>query len=44
MNYTELYDVKPDETDFYGAIKRWKESGMKVNHLNNFVKELYGKG
>ena len=43
MNYAELYDVRSDETDFYGAVKRWKESGMKVKHLDNFVKELYGK-
>jgi hypothetical protein len=44
MNYNELYNVKPGETDFYGAIKRYKDSGMKVKHLDNFVKELYGKG
>ncbi len=43
MNYAELYNVKPDETDFYGAIKRWKESGMKVKHLDDFIKELYAK-
>ena len=38
INYAELYDVKPDETDFYGAIQRWKDSGMEVKHLDNFIK------
>lgn len=34
INYAELYGVKSGETDFRGAIKRWKESGMKLKHLN----------
>ena len=42
MNYAELYGVKPNEINFSGAIKRWKDSGMKLKHLDNFVKELDG--
>ena len=40
INYTELYGVKPDETDFSGAIQRWKESGMKVGHLDKFTEMI----
>jgi len=43
INYAELYGVKPYEKDFWGAIQRWKKSGKKIQHLDNFVKELYGK-
>ena len=36
INFAELYDVRPGETDFTGAIDRSLEQGVK--HLNeNFL-------
>ena len=36
IDYASLYDVKPNENDFSGAIKRCRKEGLK--HITkNFV-------
>lgn len=41
INFAELYDVRPDETDFTGAIDRSLEQGIK--HLSeNFLVMVSG--
>ena len=38
INFAELYDVRPDENDFSGAIKRVLNENVKVKHVgNNFI-------
>ncbi len=37
INFAELYDVRPGETDFTGAIDRSLEQGMKHLSKNFFA-------
>ena len=43
MNFADLYDVKPGETDFSGVIKRLKEKDNPIKHLDKeyieFIKQ-----
>ena len=35
INFAELYDVRPGETDFTGAIDRSLEQGMNYTHTKD---------
>ena len=47
MDFADLYDVRPGETDFSGAIKRLKEKNNPVKHLDKeyieFIKHKVNK-
>ena len=44
MDFADLYDVRPGEIDFLGAIKRLKEKDNPVKHLDKeyieFIKHI----
>ena len=44
MDFADLYDVRPGETDFSGVIKRLKEKDNPIKHLDKeyieFIKQL----
>lgn len=40
MNYTELYGVRSDESNFSGAIERSLEEGMKHLDQNDFLEAI----
>ena len=43
MDFADLYDVRPGETDFSGVIKRLQEKDNPIKHLDKeyieFVKQ-----
>lgn len=43
MDFTDLHNVRPGETDFSGVIKRLKEKNNSVKHLDKeyieFIKQ-----
>ena len=43
MDFADLYDVRPGEIDFLGAIKRLKEKDNPIKHLDKeyieFIKQ-----
>ena len=39
INYAELYDVKPNESDFSGAIKRSLKNGV-IHISENFISAI----
>ena len=44
MDFADLYDVRPGETDFSGVIKRLKEKGNPIKHLDKEYIEFIKNG